>query len=600
VGRARTRLAARYAPPVHPAILAAHDHLTAGRTAEAQETLQRALRAKPKDAALHHYLAHLLLAAGNLQRATFHYQQAADLEPANPDYLVGLGVARARQSDAAGALELYRRAAALAPGHFDALIGISSAAAALSDFPAAAEAARCATEVQPRNPAAWTNLSVALTRLGRPADSVAHLRRALDLIPGHPLLLTQLAADLNYISGAAPQEVFAAHRALGAAVAASQPSTPPLPPRDRDPDRPLRIAYLSTDFRSHSVAAFFEPILDYHDRDRLQITLYSATTRPDQTTQRLRASGAAWVEVAALNDDALAQRIRADAPDLLIDLGGHTSGSRARVMARRLAPIQATYIAYPNTTGLPNLDYRLVDSLTDPSGAESLATEKLIRIDPCFLTYKPPAPGPPLQSQTPNPKSQITLGSFNILSKLSDACLEAWAAILRRLPSATLCLKSGALGSPAVRQEWTRRFESAGIPSHRLRLLAHLPSFEGHLAAYHQIDLALDTFPYNGTTTTCEALFMGVPVVTFPGHSHAGRVGLSLLSAAGLPDLIAPDLPAYIDLAVSLAQNPARLTDLRSNLRSRLLASSLCDAAALTRRLETAYRSMWRRAISQP
>jgi predicted O-linked N-acetylglucosamine transferase (SPINDLY family) len=332
-----------------------------------------------------------------------------------------------------------------------------------------------------------------------------------------------------------------------------------------------------------------------HDPAQAQVFCYSAVTNADAITEELKGLAPKWRDVARISDQEIESYVRGDQIDILVDLAGHTSGSRVFALSRRIAPVQISYLGYPNTTGIPAIDYRIVDSLTDPQGAEQFYTEKLIRLDPCFLCYQPPAADLPDVKAPPSAVgARITFGSFNSAQKLVEPVVAAWSALLKEIPGSRLLLKSFAFDSAPTRRDFLKHFEQQGIAADRIEIRGSAESRADHLAAYHDVDIALDTFPYCGTTTTCEALLMGVPVVTLEGRTHAGRVGVSLLTNIGLPELIATSIDDYLQKAVSLARDPARIAALRPTLRDRLLRSPLCDAPKFMRRLESAYREAWR------
>ena len=304
-----------------------------------------------------------------------------------------------------------------------------------------------------------------------------------------------------------------------------------------------------------------------------------------------RPSSAAWISAAAPDDAALDRLIREHRIDILIELAGHSAGNRLPALRNKPAPIIVSAIGYANTTGLPSVDYRLIDSLTDPAGSESHATERLVRLDPCFLCYRPPAAPQVAIRSGSNP---IVFGSFNALPKLSPRTLRVWSELLRRVPNSSIILKAGGLQDPWARQILLAAFDAAGIGRERVELLSQTAGLDDHLALYSRVDIALDPFPYNGTTTTCEALWMGVPVVALSGDHHAARVGVTLLTAAGLPDLIADSEEHYVGIAAALASDRPRLESLRATLRPRMAASVLCDGPAYARRFERALRRIWR------
>jgi predicted O-linked N-acetylglucosamine transferase (SPINDLY family) len=356
---------------------------------------------------------------------------------------------------------------------------------------------------------------------------------------------------------------------------------------------------VSGDFRQHSVAHFIAPVIARHDRAQYLVYCYSniRPERHDAMTRRLREAADLWRDVAALSDHDLATFIAADGIDILVDLSGHTSGNRLGAFAHRSAPVQMSWIGYPDTTGLPAMDYRLTDAWADPVGeADDRATETLLRIPDGFLCYSPSpdTQGTPECSPPPHELNGfVTFGSLNNLAKINDSVVACWSAILRSVPASCLLLKGAALADARVRERIARRFGEHGVEASRLELLTYTASTADHLACYRRVDIALDTFPYNGTTTTCEALWMGVPVVTFTGHTHASRVGLSLLQRIGLAEFAVDNLDDYAARAIALANDGPRLATLHASLRERMRASPLMDNAGFCARLENCYRQAW-------
>jgi len=316
--------------------------------------------------------------------------------------------------------------------------------------------------------------------------------------------------------------------------------------------------------------------------------------RPDATTERLRGLSDGWVDVRGLDDTALAARIRDDGIDILVDLGGHTGGNRLLVFAREPAPVQVSYLGYPATTGLEAIGYRLTDARADPPGvADDFHGEALIRLNRCFLCYGTPDDAPEV---APRPADgPITFGSFNHLPKVTPEVVATWCRILDRVAGARLILKAKGLASAVTRDRVRALFADHGIAPERVETIAWLPAPGDHLALYGRVDIALDSFPYNGTTTTCEALWMGVPVVTLAGDRHAGRVGASLLATVGRDDLITATRDDYVARAVALAADADGRAAARRDLRERVRRSPLGDAAGLATEIEAAYRAMWRR-----
>jgi predicted O-linked N-acetylglucosamine transferase (SPINDLY family) len=333
-----------------------------------------------------------------------------------------------------------------------------------------------------------------------------------------------------------------------------------------------------------------EPILSRHDRDRFEVFCYADVSHPDDVTARLRALPVTWRDLAGIGHEAAAELVRADGIDILVDLGGHTRRSRLLVLARRPAPVQVTYLGYPNTTGLTQMDYRLTDAAADPPGeSDSLHTEKLVRLPNGFLCYCPPADAPaPSRSRD----SGIVFASFNNMAKVTPEAISVWARILASVPGSRLLLKNRALGDRQVARVIAEVFSRCGLDINRLELRAPAAATADHLAVYNEVDIALDTFPYNGTTTTCEALWMGVPVVTWTGDTHAARVGTSIFRRIGLPELVGTSPEEYVRIAVELAGDRVRLKALRTGMRERMEASPLLSAQRITADIEAAYQGM--------
>ena len=603
------------------------------RFAEAVTSYDRAIALRPDHAEPLVYRANALMALGRHREALASYDSAIVLKPDDP----GLHFSRGRAADAVkdprAALASYERAIAIRPGWAEAHVKRGNAIKALGDLDSAltsyrraldlgfestdlhfnrgnafyrlqrygeaAESFRDTIRLDPKHAFGHRNLGVALARLGFNDESLACFRTAIGLLPPSEHHRIPWLMTLTGREDARPEDIARAHRELGQTMARSMPAPRRHPPLALEHGRRLRVGYVSPDFHTHSVAYFFEGVLAAHDRGAFEIACYDCGTIADATTARMRASAQIWREVASLDDDALAARILADRIDILVDLAGHTRDNRLGVFQRKPAPVQATWIGYPNTTGLGTIDYRITDAVADPPGvADELHTERLVRLARGFLCYRPPGDAPAVQ---PRPCARpdapaIAFGSFNNLSKLGHGVVDAWSRILARIPGATLVLKASGLGSEAARRRVQDRFASRDIDPIRIRTIPATPTRNAHLDFYRHVDIGLDTFPYNGTTTTCEALWMGVPVITFAGDRHAARVGASLLHRVGLDELVAKDVEGYVDIACALAGDSRRVATLGTGLRDRMRASPLCDARAFTRDLEDAYRGMARAA----
>jgi len=459
-------------------------------------------------------------------------------------------------------------------------------------FSKAAEFARKGLQIAPRSATLWNSLANSQASMGQVAEALGSYRRALEISPAMTPSHSNLLLTMHYVNGIDPAEIFAEHQRFGRLHA-----PPGLAMRDHanvpDPARRLRLGYVSPDIRTHSVAFFLEPLLEHRDRASFEVYCYALVKSPDKVTQRLKGKVDHFRSCYHLPNPQLAELIRQDGIDILIDLAGHAGTLHAALAGYRPAPVQATYLGYPDTTGIEAVDYRITDAVSDPPGAEAFHTEQLVRLPEGFLCFRPPervpdcAPPPCLAS------GHVTFGSFNREFKVSDLVVDLWCRILAAVPGSRLLMKCVAGEDAGCRQYQLGRFAARGIDPARVELVGFIGAAEDHLAMYRGVDVALDTFPYHGTTTTLDSLLMGVPVVTLAGQNHASRVGVSLLTQVGLPDLIARTGDEYVAKAVALAGDPARLGTLHETLRRQLLESTLCDGPGFTSKFEFALRGMW-------
>ncbi|HUN69463.1 MAG TPA: tetratricopeptide repeat protein, partial [Burkholderiales bacterium] len=421
-------------------------------------------------------------------------------------------------------------------------------------------------------------------------EAIATYRRSLELVPDHAATYSNLLLEMNYSASEDAAAIFAEHQRFGARFARRYEAPAPDPAWPRR----LRLGYVSPDFRQHVVMRFMEPILARHDRQRFEVSCYHTNPRKDEITERLRALAEHWVDAEDFSEVELAERIRADRIDILVDLAGHTAGNSLPVFAMKPAPVQVTYLGYPNTTGLGAIDYRITDAYADPpGGADRLSAERLVRLSRCFLCYRP-TPGTPEVGPLPASRNGVvTFGSFNNFAKLSGPFLDASARVLEAVPGSRLMLKGKALSIAGIAESVRDRFRRAGIDPSRVDLRGWEAGVKDHLAIYNSVDIALDSFPYNGTTTTCEALWMGVPVVSLAGDRHAARVGASLLHVMGLEQFLAHDAEEYVAICARLAADVGKLTELRSRLRERMRSSPLMDEPGFVRVFEDSLLDMW-------
>jgi len=610
----------------------------AGHPHAAVELIRQAIAIKPTAASYHSNIANSLLALHRLEEAVTAAKTAIQLQPdlAGAHYNLGLAHLVQRQWDAAvpafeaalrlqpdyayahlnlgnahqgrgrldEAITAFRNGLAHAPRHAALWNNLGSALRVSGDLIGAAQACRTAIECDPYNPRLLNNLALVLMDEGDPRASIDTLQRSLTLEPqqseirsnliffahslpdGSSLLRDQLAA-WQRLHAEPLRQFWAAHQ------------------NDRSRDRPLRIGYVSPDFRDHVVGRTVLPVFLAHDRQQFEITCYSEFADIDPLATQFREGAARWRITAGQSDEQVAAQIRADGIDVLVDLALHTSDNRLLVFARKPAPVQVSWLGYPGTTGLDTIDYVITDDHLDPPGLNAdYYSEELIRLPGAWCCYHPPGATRDPVAPPAATSGRITFGSLNKFSKINDRVLALWGRILTAVDGSQLCLLAK---DEVQKQHIYRSLAAHGIASERIGFFDYLPAPEAarradsttdFLHRYERIDIALDPFPYNGMTTTAEALWMGTPVVTFAGKLPVSRASLSLLSTVGLSDLAAHDEDEYVRIAVSLAADRARLIALRATLRGRMQQSPLLDVPRFARHLEAAYRTMWRRWCS--
>lgn len=562
------------------------------RLPEAIDLLTRACRTDPRSHVCEMRLGLALHAAGRSAEAEARLRHVVETHADFSEGWDNLAYCLKTQDRLAEALPCHEKAVALKPNATTAWYNFGLTLSLVGRFADALQCHERALAADANYAMARFGRAQAFHQLDRIPEAVENYRAFLVLKPGHHEARSYLLFALHCLDGIDREQLFAEHVAFGRAVGAfPEPSLP----NSREPARRLRVAVLSPDFRTHSCAYFIEPLLAGLPSEQFELYLYHDHFRTDAITERFRALAAVWRNFVGLSPAAVEKAIRADAPDILIDLAGHTGmTNRLPLFARRLAPVQITYLGYPNTTGLPAMDYRFTDEIADPPGeADRFATEKLVRFAPTAWTYTPPVDAPMPVVRPSAADEPIVFGCFNTLAKITDEMLSLWAHVLAATPNSRLLLKGAGLNDAAIRARYLERLTRLDVPVDRVELLGRTPDTASHLAIYHRVDIALDTFPYHGTTTTCEALWMGLPVVTLAGDRHMSRVGVSLLQAIGHPEWIANSAEAYIQLATDLAADRARLAAWRTGLRDELARSPLLDHAGQAQRFASALRNCW-------
>jgi predicted O-linked N-acetylglucosamine transferase (SPINDLY family) len=522
-----------------------------------------------------------------------HYQRAIALRPDFAQAYCNYGSALQELDRVAEAAACYQQAIAIDPHYAQAYNNLGMVCRSQDELGQAVSCYRRAIALDPQLAESYNNLGTLLKDLGQVDEALASYRRTLELRPDWAVTHSNLLFTRHYCPGVTRQELAAAHAEFEQRHAAPFRSRWPLHANSREAERPLRVGFVSFDLARHPVGLFLVRVLESLDRSQCQAVCYSTRRGGDDITARFQAAAAVWRDAYRLSDDQLAEQIRADQIDILFDLAGHTAKNRLLVFARKPAPIQISWAGYVDTTGLAAMDYLLADRYEIPPEAEGDYRERVLRMPHGYVTFDPPSEAPPVGPLPAFNSGHVTFGSFNNLAKVSAPTVAAWVDILRRTPGARLLLRSPGLEDPETRRRITEQFAAGGVAPDRIELHGHAPRAE-LLAEYNRMDIALDPFPYSGGLTTCEALWMGVPVVTWPGETFASRHSLSHLSNVGLTETIAGGLDEYVQIACRLACDLEHLSALRSQLRSQVAASPLCDGPRFATDLLALLRGVWR------
>ncbi|HEY8747234.1 MAG TPA: tetratricopeptide repeat protein [Tepidisphaeraceae bacterium] len=604
-------------------------HKAIGETGPAIQSYRRCLAIRPDMAAAHYFLAVALLHDGLAEQSLASLQTAIKLRPDYADAFNTRGLALRKLGRAQEAVEEFGKAISIRNDFADAYNNLGGALASLGRGDDAIAAYQKAVDIEPNFPEALYNLATSFIERGRLEEAIVLNRRAIELRPHFVEAIANLATALKY-SGQMDEALECHRRALSIkadpivadnlllavyfhpdytplrikqehdrwnrAFAAPFASMRRAHPNDRNPDRRLKVGYVSPDFREHPVGRFMLPLLSNHDRGAVETVCYADVRRDDEMTQSLRSRADHWVDATGLSDEQLARRVESDQIDVLVDLTMHLEYNRMFVFARKPAPVQVSYLAYCGTTGLDAMDYRISDPYLDPPGIdETVYSERTIRLPRTYWCYPPSAAAPATNALPALTAGHISFGCLNNYAKVTAPTLEMWERLLIAVPNSTLtlfCPDSGA------RDRARRLFAQAGVDAERLRFVRLVPLAK-YFALYHHIDIALDPYPYGGGTTTCDALYMGVPVITRTGQTAVSRGGLSILSNLGLEEFVTHSPQDYVRVAAKTAGDLPRLSQLRASLRQRMGASALMDGGQFAKDVEAAYRQMWQTWCSE-
>ena len=532
-------------------------------------------------------------ASGRLEQAQDAYLAVLERDPVGFYALSGMAQLAERAGDAQAALHYYSQLAEARPLDSRALFAVGNFYARQYEFGRARSCLRRAVEIDPAAGGAWNNLGNVEKYLGNLREGIACYDRAVACDPNNAALHSNSLISLYYDASTSHEEMYARHRAWADRHAARFYPRGRTWPNVQDPDRVLRVGYVSEGYDTRVLGHFLRNVLLHHDRRQFITYGYSATQRPDDLTTELRATFDHWREIAARDDDSVAEQIARDGIDILVDLDGHTPAARLLVFARKPAPVAISWLGYWNTTGMTTIDYILTDPRTTPEDSPQRFTETPLRLPDTRMLYAPVPYAPEVAPLPCAGRDVFTFGSFNRYDKLGTVLIDTWAEILRRVPGSRLVIKNSAIAIAHARDELSRLFAARGIALDRVELRAKSPH-AAMLAEYGDVDLGLDTFPYNGGLTTCEALWMGVPMVAIEEERMISRQTSSMLRMVGGEEFIAGNRDEYVRLAVQWSQQRERLAAVRGSLRERMRVSPLCDGVLFTRNLEAAFRAVWR------
>ncbi len=566
-----------------------------GHLAQAQAFCQNILQQNPHHVPALHLAAGISHQTGQNNAAASLLEKAISLHPNDPVMYGNLALIYIALDRFDDAITASRKALQLDPGCDIAHTNQGIALRAQGKISEAIQHFRRVARLNPNDAAAHGNLGLALQYRGLLDEAIRCYRKALLINPAYN---SGLLLCINYSTTMTQDEIYSEHRSWGD-IHGHHITPCKIHHNVPDPGKRLRIGYISPDLHFHSVAFFIAPVLAHHNKENVEVFCYAEVPNPDQMTEELASYADHWRNTCGKSNAEIAEQIRADGIDILIDLAGHAGNKRLPVFSHKPAPVQVTWLGYPNTTGLDTMDYLITDPFVAPPGKnDQYYSETLIRLPRTFACYRPPANAPEVTALPALETGHVTFGSFNNIMKLNQGVIALWAKVLKAIPQSTLLLQTRSLADPEISQEIRQRFASHGICEDRLQTHGNM-SFMEYLEQHNRIDIILDTFPWHGHTNTCHALWMGVPVIVLAGERHASRMGISVMKNLGLPDLVAHDESEYINIATRLACDLRGLQKTRETLRRRLMKSPVCDGMGFTREIEAAYRDMWGKWCAQ-
>ncbi|OQA33332.1 MAG: lipoprotein NlpI [Betaproteobacteria bacterium ADurb.Bin341] len=560
-----------------------------GRPEECEASCRKALQIEPRMVEALNNLGGALHAQGKLDEALLVYQQALKIRPGMFEAHSNLGIVYYDLGRYEEAQASYQRALRIQPRFAEAHSNLGVVYQTLGQLEESEACCRKAAEIQPDYAKAYSNLANVLKEKGAFAEAESNYRRALQLKPDYAEAFDNLLFTINYHPDRSGEEIFAAYQQYDKRFGLPHHAKWYAHSNSRDTRRRLRVGYVSPDFRRHSCRHFLEPLLAYHDKNAVEVYAYAELAREDEVTARYRGYVDHWVRTLGMSHDALADRIRSDGIDILVDLAGHTEKNRLAVFARKPAPVSLSWLGYGYTTGLSAIDYFLTDSVSVPAGSEALFSERPWRIEHPALVYRPAENMGQVGALPANKRGYLTLGTLTRAVRINHRTIRVWSEILKRLDGTRLVVDSGSYKGAMMQDDLVRQFAEHGIDCDRLEIGCHSPPWD----VLRGLDIGLDCFPHNSGTTLFETLYMGIPFVTLADRPSVGRLGSAILQAIGHPEWIARSEEEYIEITVSLASDLGRLMVLREGLRGEMENCALMDEPAFARKVEAAYRQMW-------